>query len=320
MKKEKQQIVLHAEVSEEFVGLRLDQALASLFPEYSRTCLKNWILAGCVRLNGTPCEKAKDKVSLGDRIVIEALLKDREQWEPESIPLEVVFEDESLLIINKGSNFVVHPAAGNWTGTLVNALLHYHSPLKTLPRAGLIHRLDKDTTGLLVVAKTLTAQQHLVKLLQERKMKRIYEAVVNGVVLSGGTIEAPIGRHPKDRRQMAVRETGKPAVTHYRVIQRFTAHTHLRVELETGRTHQIRVHLAHRRYPIVGDKLYGGRFSLPAGASDELREALQQFSRQALHACQLALTHPVTGEYCEWTVPLPEDMQHLLSVLQNNSP
>ena len=320
MKKEKQQIVLHAEVSEEFVGLRLDQALASLFPEYSRTCLKNWILAGCVILNGTPCEKAKDKVSLGDRIVIEALLKDREQWEPESIPLDVVFEDESLLIINKGPNFVVHPAAGNWTGTLVNALLHYHSPLKTLPRAGLIHRLDKDTTGLLVVAKTLTAQQHLVKLLQERKMKRIYEAIVNGVVLSGGTIEAPIGRHPKDRRQMAVRETGKPAVTHYRVIQRFTAHTHLRVELETGRTHQIRVHLAHRRYPIVGDKLYGGRFSLPAGASDELREALQQFSRQALHACQLALTHPVTGEYCEWKVPLPEDMQHLLSVLQNNSP
>jgi len=320
MKKEKQQIVLHAEVSEEFVGLRLDQALASLFPEYSRTCLKNWILAGCVSLNGTPCEKAKDKVSLGDRIVIEALLKDREQWEPESIPLDVVFEDESLLIINKGPNFVVHPAAGNWTGTLVNALLHYHSPLKTLPRAGLIHRLDKDTTGLLVVAKTLTAQQHLVKLLQERKMKRIYEAIVNGVVLSGGTIEAPIGRHPKDRRQMAVRETGKPAVTHYRVIQRFTAHTHLRVELETGRTHQIRVHLAHRRYPIVGDKLYGGRFSLPAGASDELREALQQFSRQALHACQLALTHPVTGEYCEWKVPLPEDMQHLLSVLQNNSP
>lgn len=319
MKKE-QQIILNAEVPEEFAGLRLDQALASLFPEYSRTCLKNWILAGCVRLNEARCEKARDKVSLGDRITIEALLEDREQWEPEPIPLDIVFEDESLLIINKGPNFVVHPAAGNWTGTLVNALLHYHPSLKTLPRAGLIHRLDKDTTGLLVVAKTLIAQQHLVKLLQERKMKRVYEAIVNGVVLSGGTIEAPIGRHPKDRRQMAVRETGKPAVTHYRVIKRFAAHTHLRVELETGRTHQIRVHFAYRRYPIVGDKLYGGRFALPAGAPDELREALQQFSRQALHACQLALTHPVTGELCEWKVPLPEDMQHLLSVLQNNSP
>lgn len=308
-------VCLSAEVPESLAGKRLDQVLAVLFLEHSRTRLKDWVLKGSVRINGEVVKRPRQSVAVGDTIDIQTSVEVVSDWVGEPIPLEIVYEDEHILIINKTANFVVHPAVGNWSGTLVNALLHHVFDLKHIPRAGVVHRLDKDTTGLLVVAKTLVAQSALVKLLQTHQIKRVYEAIVNGVVISGGTIQEPIGRHKRDRVRMAVVTSGKPAITHYRVIERFKAHTHLRVELETGRTHQIRVHLAHIRYPIVGDKVYGGRLALPSGISDDLKEQLRGFSRQALHARSLAFEHPVSKEAMCWEAPLPRDMQALLSLL-----
>ncbi|HPY42534.1 MAG TPA: 23S rRNA pseudouridine(1911/1915/1917) synthase RluD, partial [Thiolinea sp.] len=236
--------------------------------------------------------------------------------EAEDIPLDIVYEDDDLLVLNKPTDLVVHPAAGNWSGTLVNGLLHYNPKLEYLPRAGIVHRLDKDTTGLMIVAKTLEAHSALVELLQERDVSREYLALVQRPVISGGTIEANIGRHHIDRLKMAVIEGGKEAITHYRIEERFRHHTLLRVALETGRTHQIRVHLTANNMPIVGDQLYGGRPRVPAGISGELREALQTFPRQALHATRLGLTHPMTAEPMEWEVPVPEDMARLLDLLR----
>jgi 23S rRNA pseudouridine1911/1915/1917 synthase len=223
------------------------------------------------------------------------------------------------MIINKPENLVVHPGAGNQAGTLLNALLHHCSDLAVVPRAGIVHRLDKNTTGLMVVAKTLEAHHHLVDAMQAREIRREYEAIVHGVMTAGGTIDEPIGRHPVDRKRMAVVATGKPAVTHYRVIKRFRLHTWIRVRLETGRTHQIRVHMAHRRYPIVGDPVYGGRLRIPANASEEFKQAMRDFSRQALHAIQLAVPHPLTGEMMEWSIELPQDMQALIAALEQDS-
>ena len=302
-------------VPPEMAQQRLDQVIASLCPQYSRSQLQKWIKSGQVLVDNKPL-KPKERLTGGERIIIQATLEVQTTAEAEAMDLEIIHEDDSILVLNKPANLVVHPAAGNWSGTLVNGLLHYLPSLEMLPRAGIVHRLDKDTTGLMVVAKTLEAHHALVDLLQERDVSREYLALVQRPVIAGGTIEANIGRHPIDRLRMAVTEGGKEAITHYRVEERFRHHTLLRVSLETGRTHQIRVHLTANQMPIVGDQLYGGRPRVPAGISDDLREALRAFPRQALHAARLGLVHPDTGEDMEWEVPLPADMADLLVLLR----
>lgn len=309
---------LQAEVPETMAGRRLDQVLAELFPDYSRSRLQQWVKGGDVTVDGKTL-RPRDKLLGGERIALTVRLEPDTTFEPEPIELDIVYEDEAILVINKPAGLVVHPAAGNWQGTLLNALLHHHPNIATVPRAGIVHRLDKSTTGLLVVAKTIEAQTSLVEQLQARSFTREYDAVVNGVLTGGGTVDAPIGRHPVDRKRMAVVRNGKPAVTHYRLAERFRAHTHIKVQLETGRTHQIRVHMAHQRYPLVGDPVYGGRLRLPPASSEALQTMLRSFRRQALHASRLGLIHPDSGEYMEWSVPLPEDMQKLLEVLRQDS-
>jgi 23S rRNA pseudouridine1911/1915/1917 synthase len=239
--------------------------------------------------------------------------------QPQSIDLDVVYQDDDLIVINKPTGLVVHPAAGHADGTLLNGLLHLDERLNSLPRAGIVHRLDRDTTGLMVVARSLEAHQSLVAQLQDKSLFRQYEAIAVGVMTGGGKVDAPMGRHPVDRKKQAVVKTGgKNAVTHYRVLDRYRAHTRIQVQLETGRTHQIRVHMAHRNYPLVGDPLYGGRLKQPAGATEALRQALHKFPRQALHARKLGLIHPATGEYCEFQAELPADMTSLIVALEND--
>jgi len=313
-----QRILLNAHIPEELTDLRLDQALARLFPEYSRARLTQWLKSGEVLLDGQ-VRRPRDRVLGGEAVTIDAGIEDANPASTaEPIDLDIVYEDEALLIINKPVNLVVHPGAGNRQGTLLNALLHHCPDLSTVPRAGIVHRLDKNTTGLMVVAKTIESHHQLIEAMQAREIRREYEAVVHGVMTAGGTIDEPIGRHPVDRKRMAVVATGKPSVTHYRVVQRFRLHTWIRVKLETGRTHQIRVHMAHRRYPIVGDPVYGGRMRMPANASAELQQTLREFSRQALHAIQLAVPHPLSGEVMEWTAALPDDMRHLIAMLEQD--
>ncbi len=296
-------------------GQRLDQALATLYPEYSRSQIQKWIKAGHIRVDDKIL-KPKDRLTGGEEILIETVLEVQTDFAAEDIPLDIVYEDDDILVLNKPADLVVHPAAGNWSGTLVNALLHYKPTLEMLPRAGIVHRLDKDTTGLMVVAKTLIAHTSLVEQLQARDVSREYLALVHGNVVAGSTIEANIGRHPVDRKRQAVTEGGKEAVTHYRIEERFPHHTLLRVALETGRTHQIRVHLSWKHMPIVGDQVYGGRPRVPAGASESVRQAVQQFPRQALHATRLGLHHPVSGDYLQWQVAIPADMAALLDILR----
>ncbi|GAC15883.1 23S rRNA pseudouridine(1911/1915/1917) synthase RluD [Aliiglaciecola lipolytica] len=314
-----QAIKLSTDVPETLVGKRLDQALAELFPDYSRSRLKEWILAGNVSLNGTVCDKPREKVFGGEQVSLDAVLEKQENHVAQNIELNIVYEDEHILVINKPTDLVVHPGAGNADGTVLNALLSHAPEVASVPRAGIVHRLDKDTTGLMVVAKTVPAQTHLVEQLQAREISREYEAVVYGTMVAGGIVDAPIGRHPTKRTSMAVRETGKPAATHYRIKQKFRAHTHLRLKLETGRTHQIRVHMSHLRYPLVGDALYGGRPRLPKACSEAMINMLRGFKRQALHAIQLELAHPTTGEWMSWQAPLPDDMVKLLSVLKEDT-
>jgi 23S rRNA pseudouridine1911/1915/1917 synthase len=302
------------EIPPEQAGQRLDQALAALLPDHSRSRLKSWIDNGEVLVDGSP-RRPRDKVSGGEKIVISAALPEDVRAAPQDIPIVLVHEDKHLFVVNKPAGFVVHPGAGNPDSTLQNALLALDPKLARLPRAGIVHRLDKDTSGLLVVARTLAAHTALVRMLEDRDIHREYEAVTRGVMTAGGTVDAPIDRHPTDRVRMAVRQGGRESVTHYRVIRRFRAHTHVRVQLETGRTHQIRVHLAHAGFPIIGDRVYGGRLALPKGASEELRQALKDFPRQALHAARLEFAHPVTGKPVECVAPLPADMQGLLRVL-----
>lgn len=302
-------------VPPEMAQQRLDQVVASLCPQYSRSQLQKWIKSGQVLVDNKPL-KPKERLTGGEQIIIHATQEVQTHSEAEAIPLDIVYEDEAIMVLNKPANLVVHPAAGNWSGTLVNGLLHYNPSLEMLPRAGIVHRLDKNTTGLMVVAKTLAAHSSLVEQLQERDVSREYLALVQRPVIAGGTIDANIGRHHIDRLKMAVIEGGKEAITHYRVEERFRHHTLLRVALETGRTHQIRVHLTANQMPIVGDQLYGGRPRVPAGISEELREALRAFPRQALHATRLGLVHPLTEEDMEWEVPLPEDMALLLDLLR----
>ncbi|WP_339615920.1 23S rRNA pseudouridine(1911/1915/1917) synthase RluD [uncultured Gilvimarinus sp.] len=298
-------------------GLRLDQAAATLFPDYSRARLQSWVKAGQLTVDG--CQvRPRHKLLGGERVQLEAELTPEGEWLPEEIPLDIVFEDESLMVINKPAGMVVHPAAGNYSGTLVNALLHYCPPQVNLPRAGIVHRLDKDTSGLMVVAKTLPAHANLVAQLQARTVSREYEALACGDMTGGGKVDAPINRHPRLRKQMAVvTHGGKEAVTHYRLLARLSGYSHLRLKLETGRTHQIRVHMAHIRHPLLGDPVYGKRPSKLHTLARELATTLRDFPRQALHAAQLGLDHPVTGEYMQWQAPLPEDMAQLLHALHN---
>jgi 23S rRNA pseudouridine1911/1915/1917 synthase len=299
----------------ELQGLRLDQALARALPQYSRSRLQTWIETGAIHVDGRH-PRAKDKVIGGEQIEIEAQLEVDAQVAPEAMPLEVVFKDHALFVINKPAGLVVHPGAGNSRHTLQNALLGLDPQLAVVPRAGLVHRLDKDTSGLLVVARTPEVHTALVAALAEREIERHYIALCSGVMTGGGTVDEPIGRHRSQRTKMAVRSDGRPSVTHYRLMKRFRAHTLLHVQLESGRTHQIRVHLAHIGYPVVGDPVYGGRRRFPAAASALLIKELEAFKRQALHAARLKMAHPVTGKEVEWEAPLPADMAHLVAVLE----
>ena len=297
---------------------RLDQALAKLMPEYSRTQVKEWIESGKVLLNNQVV-KAKTKVRGGESVSVEVTPKAQPEWKAEAIALTIVHEDDDLIIINKPVGLVVHPGAGNQDSTLLNALLHHCPQLKNLPRAGILHRLDKDTSGLLVIAKTPLALKSLSHQLRKRTLLREYQAVVYGTLISGGTVDAPIERHALQRKRMAVTETGKTAITHFRIAEKFRAHTRLKVRLETGRTHQIRVHMAHIRHPIVGDKTYGGRVQLTKGMSPELVEKMRHFKRQALHAYAIGFTHPTTHEAMRWEIELPEDIHELLVLLREDT-
>jgi 23S rRNA pseudouridine1911/1915/1917 synthase len=301
-------------IPDDNIGQRLDQALAKLFPAYSRARLQQWIKEGHVRVDGI-VPRARDPVRGGEQVVITAQAETHASFEAQAIPLTIIFEDQDLLVIDKPPGIVTHPAAGNWQGTLLNALLHHAPQLQALPRAGIVHRLDKNTSGLMLVAKTLMAHKHLVDQLKARVIEREYLAVVVGCLVAGGTVEGYIGRHPVDRKRMAVIPSGKPARTHYRVKKRFRAHTMVRVRLETGRTHQIRVHMAHIRHPVVGDPVYGGRLKLPPAASDQLIEALRGIKRQALHAARLTFAHPEDGRPMQWEAALPADMQRLIDSL-----
>lgn len=302
-------------VPDEWAGERVDQALAKLFPDYSRSRLQTWLKDGQILVDGQ-VKRAKDKILGGEKVELKVVLGSEVVWEAENIPLNIIYEDEQLLVINKPANMVVHPAAGNYSGTMLNALLHYAPELEAIPRAGIVHRLDKETSGLLVVARTLTAQKLLVEQLQARTFLREYDAIIRGSVTAGSTINQPIGRHPVDRKRMAVNPRGKPAITHYRVNERFRLHTKLTVKLETGRTHQIRVHMAYIKHPLLGDPVYGGRFKIPAASDDAFVEALKSFKRQALHARHLGLIHPASNEFIEWDVEVPQDMIDLENTLR----
>lgn len=310
---------MHAfRVPAELAGLRLDQALARLLPDYSRSRLKEWIEAGRVRVQDRR-PKPRDLLNGGEHVVVEAEASLAQTVSPQAMNLDIVHADEWLIVVNKPAGLVVHPGAGNRDRTLQNALLHHDPALAALPRAGIIHRLDKDTSGLLVIARTPLAHTMLVRQLQARAIEREYEAICVGVPTAGGTVDRAIGRHRTDRVRMAVRADGRAAVTHYRVLERFRGHALLRVNLETGRTHQIRVHMAHIRHPLVGDSTYGRRLLLPRGATRALVAALQGFRRQALHASRLRLVHPHLGRAVEWRTPLPPDMKALVRVLREDA-
>ena len=305
-------------VPAELSGQRLDQALARMFPEYSRSRLKNWLLQGFITVD-EQAMRPRDAVTGGESVRLQPQPEISVTSAPEALELDIIFADEDCLVVNKPAGLVVHPGTGNPHGTLMNGLLHHVPELDQLPRAGIVHRLDKDTSGLLVVAKTLQAHAALVRALAAREIARHYIAVCGGVLTGGGSINEPIGRHPVDRLKMSVQRDGKAAVTHYRVIQRFAAHTSISVQLETGRTHQIRVHFAHRRHSLVGDQTYGGRLAMPAGASDRLRDTLRGFRRQALHAEKLAFAHPRSGEKIDLQVAPPADFADLLSALAEDA-
>jgi len=305
-------------IPDELIGLRLDKALSELYPEYSRGRLQRWMKEGAILIDGAVA-RGRDKARGGESVALrrpQTVEPDLEHIEAELVALDIVYEDDALVVVNKPAGLVVHPAVGNWSGTLMHGLLHRYPDIAEVPRAGIVHRLDKSTTGLMVVARTLEAHTVLVEALQRREMSREYLALVEGTFVSGGSIDEPIGRHPVDRKKMAVVRNGRHAVTHYRIRQRYLAHTLLDVKLETGRTHQIRVHMAHIRHPIVGDPVYGGRKRIPKGMDAATIEVLHQFPRQALHARRLGLVHPLSGEEMFWEAEEPEDMQQLLAALE----
>jgi len=299
-------------------GRRLDQALAELLPDYSRSRIKEWILGGCVLLDGVAAQP-RSRVAAGQQVELAATVAAREGVAAQEVAFEVLYEDEAVLVVVKPAGLVVHPGAGNPDATLENGLRHRMPALAALPRSGLLHRLDKDTSGLVLVAKTLPAHTQLVRDLQERRITREYRAIVNGVMTAGGTVDAPIGRHPTQRLRRAVSEGGRPALTHYRVLARFPAHSFIAVRLETGRTHQIRVHMAHIGFPILGDPAYGGRPRIPAGADEALVTVLRGLRRQALHAAAIGFRHPVSGERLEFSSALPQDMLAVLAALAGSA-
>ncbi|WP_044104437.1 23S rRNA pseudouridine(1911/1915/1917) synthase RluD [secondary endosymbiont of Ctenarytaina eucalypti] len=306
-------------VHKSHIGQRLDFTLAKMFPDYSRTCIKTWIRSGLVIINGRVSVIPKEKILGGETVEMQVTLKEEPCWKAQNIPLAIIYEDEDILVINKPCNLVVHTGCGNPDGTILNALLHYFPPIADVPRAGIVHRLDKGTTGLMVVAKTLQAQMHLVESLQARAITREYEAIAIGTMTAGGSVRQSIARHATKRTHMAIRPMGKPAVTHYRIVEHFRSHTHLRLRLETGRTHQIRVHMAHINHPLVGDPLYGGRPKPPKGASAAFKDQLHLFYHQALHAIFLSLFHPITSIEMRWHAPLPKDMAALIAALKEDA-
>jgi len=296
-------------------GSRLDSALSEMLPDYSRSKITSWIKSGDALINDKNF-KPKDKSNGTEAVFLTLNQKQNNDWIAEKIPLNIVYEDEDIIVINKQFGLVTHPGAGNWTGTLANALLYYDPALSKLDRAGIVHRLDKNTSGLMVIARNEKSQKYLVEQLQNHSVDREYSAIVYGHMIAGGTVDEPIGRDPKDRVKQAVSTSGKDATTHYRAIDRFKSHTHVQAILETGRTHQIRVHLSYVGHPLIGDPMYGGRVRFPKKASEELKEALLNFKRQALHSKKLTLTHPISGESMSWKAPLPDDMSALLEVLK----
>ncbi|MDO7952731.1 23S rRNA pseudouridine(1911/1915/1917) synthase RluD [Xanthomonas euvesicatoria pv. eucalypti] len=310
--------IRQAIVPDNAAGRRFDAVLAELFPEFSRSRLSEWIKSGDALLDGEMA-RPRDTLRGGESVQLQVVLETQTHAAPQDIPLSVLYEDEQVLVIDKPAGLVVHPGAGNPDQTLVNALLFRDPALASVPRAGVVHRLDKDTSGVMVVARTVQAQTALVEQLSAREVHRQYLAVVVGALVSGGPANAPIDRHPRDRLKMAVRDDGRDAVTHYRLRERFRAHTALECRLETGRTHQIRVHMAHLKSPIVGDPLYGGTLKLPKGATDELVHELRTFKRQALHAETLEFLHPVSGEPVRASAPVPADLQRLMTVLREDS-
>jgi 23S rRNA pseudouridine1911/1915/1917 synthase len=313
-----QQIELTNTVKDSQLGQRLDQAIAELFADFSRSRLKDWLLEGKVQVDGEVITKPRTKVMGGEAITLQAELEDEERWEAQDIPLDIVYEDDDIMVINKPRDFVVHPGAGTPDSTVLNALLHHYPDIAEVPRAGIVHRLDKDTTGLMVVAKTVPAQTRLVRALQKRKITREYEAIAIGRMTAGGRVDQPIGRHSTKRTLMAVAPMGKPAVTHYRVAEHFREHTRIRLRLETGRTHQIRVHMSYLQHPLLGDTAYGGRARIPSGASEELTDMIRKFDRQALHAVMLKFEHPVSGEEVEFHAPVPDDMVAMTEALRQD--
>lgn len=314
------EIIQHKDiVPESCLGKRFDQTLAIMFPDYSRSRIKEWILAGQVQVNSEVLTRPREKMYGGEVVEINAEVEAELRFEAQNIPLDIVYEDEYILVINKPVGLVVHPGAGNPDGTLLNALLHHYPQIGVVPRAGIVHRLDKDTTGLMVIAKTIAAQTNLVEAMQLREITREYEAIACGVMTAGGLVDQPIGRHSTKRTQMAVSFVGRPSVTHYRVMEKYRLHTRLRLRLETGRTHQIRVHMSHITHPLVGDPVYGGRPRPPKNATPELLMKLRGFKRQALHAAMLSLFHPITGEEMTWHAELPEDFVELVKLLQDDN-
>lgn len=307
-----------AQVPLEAAGQRVDRVLADMFPEFSRSRLSSWIKDGRVLLDGR-IPKPRDAVRGGETVVVEAVVEPVEVWTAEPIELSILYEDEFMWVVDKPAGLVVHPGAGNHAGTLVNALLHRDPQLELLPRAGIVHRLDKDTSGALLVARTPEAHAALVAQLAARTVHRQYDAIVTGPMIAGGAVDAPLDRHPVDRLRRAVREDGKTALTHYRVRERYRVHTRIECVLDTGRTHQIRVHMAHIRHPLVGDPLYGGHLRLPKAASDDLIAALRGFRRQALHAEKLALEHPIHGQSVEVHAPTPADFLSLAAALRTDA-
>ena len=296
-------------------GERLDVALAEMLPDFSRSKITTSIKSGDILISGKTF-KPKEKSNGLEVVSFNFNQKENNDWLPEKIPLKIVFEDEDIIVLDKQFGLVTHPGPGNWTGTLANALLHYDSNLSKLDRAGIVHRLDKNTSGLMVVAKNPKSQKYLVEQLQSHSISREYSAIVYGYMISGGSIEESIGRDPKDRVKQAIVSNGKNATTHFRVIDRFKSHTHVKAILETGRTHQIRVHLSHIGHPLIGDPMYGGRVRFPKKASIDLKDSLINFKRHALHSKKLTLTHPISGENMSWISKLPDDMLKLLEVLQ----
>ena len=296
-------------------GNRLDSSLSEMLPQYSRSKITAWIKSGDALINNKTF-KPKDKVTKSEEVSLTLTQKQNNNWLAEDIPIQIIYEDHDIIVINKDFGLVTHPGAGNWTGTLANALLYYDSNLSKLDRAGIVHRLDKNTSGLMVVARNAKSQKYLVEQLQNHSVHREYSAIVYGHMIAGGTIDEPIGRDSKDRVKQAVSMSGKDAVTHYRAIDRFKSHTHVKAILETGRTHQIRVHLSHVGHSLIGDVMYGGRVRFPKKASEELKLALVNFKRQALHSKKLTLTHPISGDLMSWKAPLPDDMQKLLDELK----